>query len=109
MRAADVYHRGRHAGTLRQDDDGSFAFAYARDYLADAAAPPVSLTLPKAPEAYLSDALFPAFFQLLPEGHNKRVLCRTLRIDPDDHFGILLRVGGRDTVGAVTVEPRARA
>lgn len=109
MRAADVFHRGRLAGALRQFDDGSFAFAYAPDYLADAAAPPVSLTLPKRADPYRSDALFPAFFQLLPEGHNKRVLCRTLRIDPDDHFGILLRVGGRDTVGTVTVQPRARA
>lgn len=105
MRAADVFHRGRRAGTLAQLDDGSFAFAYVGEYLGDASAPPVSLTLPRVAEPYHSESLFPAFFQLLPGGHNKRVLCQTLRIDPNDDFSILLRVAGHDTVGVITVKP----
>lgn len=103
MRVATVYVRGRGAGRLSELDDGSVEFAYAPGYLTDADAPPVSLTLPKRGQPYRSPSLFPAFFQLLPEGHNKRVLCETLRVDPDDEFSILLRVAGHDTVGAITV------
>ena len=40
---------------------------------------------------------------VIPEGANKRVLCSTKRIDPDDYFGLLLEVAGDDTVGAVKV------
>lgn len=108
MRAAEVLVHGRRAGRLTQSDDGGFAFAYDAEYLADGDAPPVSLTLPKRPDPYRAPALFSAFWQLLPEGHNKRVLCRSAQIDPDDAFGILLRVATEDTVGAVTVKPANR-
>lgn len=104
MRLANVFHNGRYAGDLRQLDDRSFEFVYSSTYLADPSSPPISLTLPKQNVAHQSKTLFPAFWQLLPEGHNKRVLCQTLRIDPSDAYSILLRVAGKDTVGAITVK-----
>lgn len=105
MRRADVFIGGRLAGRLLQLDDGGFEYAYERAYLTDDSAPPVSLTLPKREEPYRSLSLFPAFFQLLPEGYNKRVLCQIRRIDPDDELSILIRVAGYDTVGVITVKP----
>ena len=40
---------------------------------------------------------------MLPEGSNKQVVCKLMRIDPDDYFGLLLTTAQNDTIGAVTV------
>jgi serine/threonine-protein kinase HipA len=61
------------------------------------------LTLPKSKREFTSSTLFPFFFNLIPEGANKRLLCSKKRIDFDDYFGILLEVAGGDTIGAVTI------
>ena len=46
---------------------------------------------------------FSIFFNLIPEGVNKQLICKKKRIDRDDYFGILLEVAGGDTIGAVKV------
>ncbi|WP_313361140.1 HipA N-terminal domain-containing protein, partial [Empedobacter sp.] len=51
-----------------------------------------------------SETLFPFFYHLLPEGVNKRMICKTYKIDEDDAFGILLKASKIDTIGAVTIE-----
>ena len=105
MRSGSVYYKDQLAGYLSQLDNGSFHFSYDPAWLMDPRKPSISLTLPKAALGFESDTLFPFFFNTIPEGANKRLLCRAKRIDPDDYFGLLLEVAGHDTVGAVKVVP----
>jgi HipA-like protein len=103
MRQATVFFKGQEAGTLTQPDDGSFVFQYADSWVDDDSKPPISLTLPKTKLAYRSPFLFPFFYNLLPEGSNKQVVCQLNRIDRNDNFGLLLTIAANDTIGAVTV------
>lgn len=104
MRQAKVLYKDQYAGLLSQLDDGSFRFEYKPGWLEDPTKPPVSLTLPKKKEPFLSEFLFPFFYHMLPEGTNKQVVCYNLRIDEHDHFGILLATSKVDTVGAVRLD-----
>lgn len=104
MRSAKVLYKGEEAGRITQKDDGSFLFSYLPLWLNDSTKPAISLTLPKTEKEYSSKTLFPFFFNMLPEGANKRVICRQLKIDETDHFGILLSTAMTDTIGAVTVK-----
>ncbi len=101
-RSGRVYCRGLLAGRLDETPEG-FRFAYDARYLADADGPPVSLTLPKRKDPFVSSTLFPFFYGLLAEGALKAAQCRKLRIDENDHFGRLLKTAGADTIGAITV------
>ena len=103
MRKAKVLFKGEEAGLLSQHDDGTFKFQYQRSWLDDAGKPGISLTLPKTEEPYRSDYLFPFFYNMLPEGSNKQVVCQLNRLDRDDYFGLLLTIAKNDTIGAVTV------
>lgn len=103
MRKATVYFRGEEAGTLTGNDDGSFIFTYSDLWMADSGKPPISLTMPKTAQEHRSDHLFPFFFNMLPEGSNKETICRLMRIDSKDLFGLLLAAAGDDAIGAVTV------
>ena len=104
MRQAEIYFKGEKTGLLTQDDDGSFIFQYHDLWLTDDHKPAISLTLPKTKQAYKSDYLFPFFYNMLPEGTNKQVVCKHMRIDNDDYFGLLLNTAAYDTIGAVTVK-----
>ena len=106
MRSAEIFVHDVAAASLSQDDGGNFLLWYHPDYLERPDAKPISLSLPLDEKPYHSKRLFPYFFNLLPEGSNKRALCTTHRIDADDYFSILLRVAGTDTVGAVRVVPK---
>lgn len=104
MRKAKVLYKQEWAGTLIQDDEGGFAFSYNKSWLDDASKPPVSLTLPKQEQAFYSDHLFPFFYNMLPEGTNRETVCYHLRIDENDHFGILMATVKTDAIGAVSIE-----
>ncbi|MBI9064596.1 MAG: HipA N-terminal domain-containing protein [Marinilabiliaceae bacterium] len=104
MRKAEVYFKNELAGELKQLDDGSFIFHYTTQWLEDSNKRPISLTLPKRIDPYQSPYLFAFFFNMLPEGANKEVVCFHKRIDKDDHFGILLATAKYDTIGAVTIK-----
>jgi len=104
MRVANILYKGKKSGILSQLDNGSFHFKYNENWLSDESKPSISLTLPKNKIEFESEALFPFFYHLLPEGVNKRMICKTYKIDEDDAFGILLQVSKVDTVGAVTIE-----
>jgi len=104
MRQADIFYKGRKAGLLTQNDNGSFTFQYDNLWLSDNSTPPISLTLPKTKEIYQSNHLFPFFYNMLPEGTNKEVVCKLMRIDRDDYFSLLLITAQHDTIGAVTVK-----
>jgi len=104
MRQARVLYKGKEAGLLTQADDGSFSFRYSDDWYHAADTPAISLTMPKNQQEYESAHLFPAFYNMLPEGTNKEVVCYELRIDPTDHFGLLMHTARYDSIGAITIE-----
>lgn len=101
-RNGKVYCQGRLAGRIEERPEG-YRFVYETAYLATTDAVQVSLTLPLRPEPYESEELFPFFYGLLAEGILKDTQCRTLKLDPGDHFGRLLKTAGSDTIGDVTV------
>lgn len=104
MRQAEIFFKEKKAGLLTQKDDGSFIYQYDNLWLLDKSSPPISLTFPKTKQEYKSNYLFPFFYNMLPEGTNKEVVCKHLRIDRDDYFGLLLITAKYDTIGAVTVK-----
>lgn len=103
MRSGQVLYKNELAGMLSQLDNGSFNFSYNEQWIKDSNKPSISLTLPKSKITFQSATLFPFFFNLIPEGVNKRLICSKKRIDLDDYFGILLEVAGGDTIGAVKI------
>jgi serine/threonine-protein kinase HipA len=103
MRKGQVYYKDQKAGILNQLDNGSFVFQYDEQWFNDSSKPSISLTFPKNKMEFQWPTLFPFFFNLIPEGVNKRLICSKKRIDLDDYFGILLEVASGDTIGAVKV------
>ena len=103
MRTGLVFYKNQLAGMLSQRDNGGFVFQYDERWFNDSSKPSISLAFPKDKMKYQSSTLFPFFFNLIPEGVNKRLICSKKRIDLDDYFGILLEVAGGDTIGAVQI------
>ena len=103
MRTGQVYFKNQLAGVLSQMDNGTFNFSYNEKWFNDRSKSAISLTFPKTKMEFQSSTLFPFFFNLIPEGVNKRLICSKKRIDLDDYFGILLEVAGGDTIGAVKI------
>ena len=106
MRQAEVLYKKQVAGTLTQLDNGSFVFRYNDAWMNDANKPAISLTLPKQQQEYTSTYLFPFFYNMLPEGSNKQVVCFEWRIDPKDYFGLLLAIAKYDTIGAIQIKKK---
>lgn len=103
MRELAVYYNDTEAGILTEKHPGTdYTFQYKEDYLISKM-PPISVTLPKQSTAYNSEYLFPFFSNMLPEGANRRVICRSLRIDENDSFGLLEAMADKDFIGAVNV------
>jgi len=105
MRKAAVYLRGEYAGELTEISGNDFVFRYDDGYFSDKSKPSISLTLSKVQQEYHSEYLFPFFFNMLSEGSNRIAQSRMLRIDENDHFGIMLATAKWDVAGAVTVKP----
>jgi len=103
MRQAKILFKNIDAGVLTQHDDGSYTFQYNESWLNDTNNPGISLTLPKKKEEYRSKYFFPFFYNMLPEGSNKDVVCRYNRLDKNDYFGLLVTTAKNDTIGAIRV------
>lgn len=103
MRQAKVLFKDQEAGVLAQHDDGSFTFSYNDIWLTDKNKPAISLTLPISEQPFHAPFLFPFFFNMLPEGSNKQVVCKLNRIDTNDYFGLLITTAKTDSIGAVTL------
>lgn len=103
MRKAKILFKNEEAGVLTQFDDGSFSFQYHDSWVADSTKQSISLTLPKTIQKFSSEHLFSFFFNMLPEGSNKQVICQFNRIDTDDYFGLLMTTAKTDSIGAVRV------
>lgn len=104
MRQALVLSNNIIAGKLIETDDMRYVFRYDEDYLINSDLRAISLAFPKRKEEYTSDELFPFFFNMLSEGSNKALQCRTLKIDENDSFGLLLATAKYDTIGAITIQ-----
>lgn len=96
-----VYHHGIKAGILQKTEEG-FCFQYLPEYLSRAEAEAVSLTLPLRAESYESKKMFPYFMGLIPEGWLLDLTSRTLKIDPENVFDLLLRCC-KDCIGATSI------
>ncbi len=99
MRKACVFVNGIDAGILEKLKGRKYQFSYHADYHGA----PVSLTMPLTNKIYEFD-VFPPFFEgLLPEGAMLEALLRKYKIDKNDYFRQLIKVG-QDVVGSVTIE-----
>ena len=99
MRKTRILVNGIEAGVFEKLKGGKYIFTYHPDYQGA----PVSLTMPLTNKIYEFD-VFPPFFEgLLPEGIMLEALLRKYKIDRNDYFGQLIKVG-QDVVGAVTIE-----
>ena len=99
MNKARIFVNGIEAGILATLEQGKYQVTYHANYQG----PPISLTMPLTKKKYEFDG-FPPFFEgLLPEGIMLEALLRKYKIDRNDYFAQLLKVG-QDVVGAVTVE-----
>ena len=103
MRRARILYKDKEAGVLTQHDDGSFTFHYHDSWMEDQSKPGISLNLPKSEQEYYSKFLFAFFYNMLPEGSNKEVVCKHNRIDQNDYFGLLMTAAKNDSIGAVRV------
>lgn len=98
-----VYHCSIKAGILEKTEEG-FSFQYLPEYLSRPDAVAVSLTLPLRAEPYESKKMFPYFMGLIPEGWLLDLTSRTLKIDPENVFDLLLRCC-KDCIGATSIYP----
>jgi serine/threonine-protein kinase HipA len=87
-----------------EETAGGMTFRYDAAWLARPEPRAISLTLPLRTEPYASNGLHPFFAGLLPEGWLFDISVSTLKLAPDDGFGLLLALC-RDCVGAVRIEP----
>ena len=103
MRTAKILYKDQEAGMIIQHNNGSFTFKYDNSWISNETKPSISLTLPKSQQEYHSDFLFPFFYNMLPEGSNKQIVCKMKRFDLNDHFGLLLTTAKDDNIGAIKV------
>ncbi len=99
MRKVGLYYGDIFAGQLTELAKGDYEFAYDEAFLASKTLPPVSVNLPKIQQVYRSNHIFPVFTNMLPEGANRRALCRAKKVDERDFFGMLQMICGMDAIG----------
>lgn len=99
MRKARINVNGIFAGILEEHENNHYTFHYNVDYQG----PPASLTMPTHEKKFEFNKLPPFFEGLLPEGVMLEALLRIHKLDKNDHFGQLIKVG-HDVVGNVTIE-----
>ena len=99
MRKVDVYYGDVFAGQLVELARGSYEFIYDDAFMSDRGTPPVSVNLPKSQKVYQADHIFPVFTNMLPQGADRRALCRVKKVDETDFFGMLEMICGMDAIG----------
>ncbi|OUO90237.1 HipA N-terminal domain-containing protein [Cloacibacillus sp. An23] len=101
FRRCTVLFFGKTVGEIVENEDG-YTFAYSGEYLADADARAISVTLPLREEPFCTKTLHPFFDGLIPEGWTLDIITKNWKIDPRDRMG-LLSACCRDCVGAVSI------
>lgn len=100
MKRVKVFVDGVLAGHLfEKEKNKSYEFAYLEGYRGSA----ISLTMPISHKTYHFDRFPPFFDGFLPEGFMLDALLRKAKLDKNDRFEQLMRVGG-ELVGNITVE-----
>ncbi len=102
-KSAKVLYDGILAVMLSETDDG-YIMQYDEQYLEQPESKPISLTLPKQNEAFISKTLFAFFDGLIPEGWLLDIAVDHWKVKANDRFELLL-TSCRDTIGAVTIIP----
>ncbi len=100
MRMLDVWWDGRLVGHLSQDQHGDLGFVYAEAWLHDAAAPPLSASLPKRDEPFTRREARSYFAGLLPEEDQREAAAEALGVSAANDFALLDQLGG-DVAGAI--------
>ncbi|MFN4017954.1 MAG: type II toxin-antitoxin system HipA family toxin [Reyranella sp.] len=103
-RTLDIWWDGRLVGQLTQDKHGELGFAYARAWLDDEAAQPLSASLPKRTEPFSRRECRPFFGGLLPEESQRDAAAQALGVSRANDFALLDRLGG-DVAGALQLLP----
>ena len=103
MKKGYVYYDNVLAGTITQNDDGSFIFCYDDLYFANENSKPISLTLPKTEKQYESNILFPFFDGLIPEGYLLEIALKKYDLSNNDRMSLLLKTC-RNPIGIVSVK-----
>lgn len=98
-RKANIYFKEQLAGVLEETENG-YRFKYDRDFINKKTS--ISVSLPVREEPFEDRVLFPFFEGLLPEGWYLEIVSKSLKIDKNDKFGLLLATC-KDTIGAVKV------
>lgn len=104
MRALAVWWEGTVVGALTADRHGAMRFAYDADWLADPAAPALSVSLPKRAEPFPPRRCRPFFEGLLPEGAQRDAVASALGVSRANEFRLLERLGG-EVAGALALWP----
>jgi serine/threonine-protein kinase HipA len=104
MKRLCVWWDGRRVGDLIQDDHGNMRFEYGEEWLADAVAPPLSASLPKATARFARRQCQPFFGGLLPEDGQRTAVARALGVSADNDFSLLEKLGG-EVAGAIQLIP----
>lgn len=100
LRKASVMFKETMAGIVQETGTG-YRFTYDPNFLKSGE--PIAVAFPLRAQPYENRTLFPFFQGLLPEGWYREVVCQTLKIDPKDDFGLLVKACG-DTIGAVWIK-----
>lgn len=100
LRKANVMFKEKRAGVIEETGQ-DYRFTYDPAYLTQGE--PIAAAFALRGQPYESRTLFPFFKGLLPEGWFREIVCQTLKIDPKDDFGLLIRACG-DCIGAVWIK-----
>ena len=97
-----VYYDSAFAGELRQEPGGRCLFTYDATYLEEQR-PAIAFTLPRSDVPYVSENGLHSFFDnLVAEGWLRNAQARSLKIEPNNRFALLLAFG-HDCAGAVSI------
>ncbi|MGO9547324.1 MAG: type II toxin-antitoxin system HipA family toxin [Rhodomicrobium sp.] len=103
-KALSVWWDNTVVGTLSLNRHGDMRFTYSGAWLADAANPALSVSLPKRPESFSRRECRPFFEGLLPEAAQRDAVAKALGISSGNEFQLLDALGG-DVAGALTFWP----
>jgi len=101
-RKASVFFNGILAGIIEETATG-YKFSYETNYLSNGGQ--LSVSLPLRADPFESESLFSFFEGLLPEGWYLEIVSKTLHVDKNDAFGLLIATC-KDAPGAVTIEEK---
>src|SRR2546425_13355741 len=107
-RILDVYLQRDLVGHLKQDDDGRMIFNYAKSWLQNPTAQPLSHSLPLRKERFTQKECRGFFAGILPEQSQRELVARNLGISARNDFAMLEEIGG-GCARAGTVMPAGQA